>query len=58
MKCRQREANKAKGEAALALGEAGAAAHHFAKAVAVTHEMTQDLIKVTAEDDLIAWNIT
>lgn len=35
-----------KGEAALAAGEPGAAAHHFAKAVGVTHEMARDLMKV------------
>lgn len=45
--CRQREESKAKGEAALAAGEAGAAAHHFAKSVGVTYTMAQELIKVT-----------
>lgn len=43
---RQRESARIKGEAALAAGEAGAAAQHFSKAVGVTHDMAYQLIKV------------
>lgn len=44
---RQRDSARAKGDAALAAGEAGAAAQHFSKAVGVTYEMAFELIKVT-----------
>lgn len=43
---RQRDSAKSKGEAALAAGEAGAAAQHFSKAVGVTHDMAFQFIKV------------
>ena len=42
----QRDTARSKGEAALAAGEAGAAAQHFSKAVGVTHDMAFALIKV------------
>ncbi|CAM9157672.1 unnamed protein product [Ectocarpus sp. 6 AP-2014] len=42
---RQRESARSKGEAALAAGEAGAAAQHFSKAVGVTHDMAFLLMK-------------
>lgn len=45
--CRQRETSMVKGQEALAAGESGAAAQHFAKATAVTHQMAYELIKVT-----------
>lgn len=44
--CRQRETSMVKGQEALAAGESGAAAHHFAKATAVTHDMAYAFIKV------------
>lgn len=43
---RQRESARSKGEAAMAAGEAGAAAQHFSKAVGVTHDMAFQFIKV------------
>ncbi|CAM9095247.1 unnamed protein product, partial [Ectocarpus fasciculatus] len=42
---RQRESARSKGEAALAAGEAGAAAQHFSKAVGVTHDMAFHFMK-------------
>lgn len=45
--CRQRKTSMVKGQQALAAGESGAAAQHFAKATTVTHQMAYELIKVT-----------
>eukprot|EP00903_Cladosiphon_okamuranus_P010646 g10067.t1 len=42
---RQRESAQSKGEAALAAGEAGAAAQHFSKAVGVSHDMAFQFMK-------------
>lgn len=52
--CRQRETSMVKGQEALAAGESGAAAQHFAKATVVTHDMAYALIKVRIQSAAIA----
>lgn len=56
---RQRDTARSKGEAALAAGEAGAAAQHFSKAVGVTHDMAFELIKViiSAMEQALSHNV-